>query len=59
MSALDAYQQGDDISCTLTNSIRQPKIRVHKTVVSLVDANDRFTTQIRTGGMSEIGRAHV
>jgi len=43
---------GDDISCTLTNSIKQPTIRVHKTVSSLVDANDRFTTQVRTGGVS-------
>ncbi|MCB1659158.1 MAG: hypothetical protein KDI39_13115, partial [Pseudomonadales bacterium] len=47
-----AAQAGDDISCTLSNSIRQPQIRVHKTVVSLVDANDRFVTQIRTGGVS-------
>ncbi|MCB1657470.1 MAG: hypothetical protein KDI39_04520 [Pseudomonadales bacterium] len=45
-------QAGDDISCTLTNSVRQPKLRLNKTVVSLLDVNDRFTTQIRTGGMS-------
>ena len=45
-------QAGDDISCILTNSIRQPKIKLHKTVLSLVDVNDRFTTQIRTGGIS-------
>ncbi|RZU35410.1 hypothetical protein EV700_3363, partial [Fluviicoccus keumensis] len=45
-------QLADDISCTLTNSVKQPVVRVHKTVTALVDANDRFTTQIRTGGVA-------
>ncbi|HEX5360737.1 MAG TPA: hypothetical protein VFW49_06595 [Fluviicoccus sp.] len=45
-------QLGDDITCTLTNAVRQPVVRVHKTVTALVDANDRFTTQLRTGGVS-------
>ena len=43
---------GDDISCTLTNSVKQPLVRVHKTVSSLVSVADRFTTQLRTGGVS-------
>lgn len=42
---------GDDITCTLTNSIKQPLIRVHKSVLSLINASDRFTTHIRTGGV--------
>lgn len=47
-----SLQAGDNISCTLSNNVRQPKLRVHKQVVSLVDANDRFTTELRTGGVS-------
>ncbi|PTQ89995.1 hypothetical protein [Agitococcus lubricus] len=43
---------GDDISCTLSNRIKQPVIRVNKVVSSLVNASDRFTTQVRTGGVS-------
>ncbi|MDO8330044.1 MAG: hypothetical protein Q7T36_06195 [Fluviicoccus sp.] len=45
-------QLADDISCTLTNTVKQPLVRVHKTVTALVDVNDRFTTQVRTGGVA-------
>lgn len=42
----------DDLECTFTNT-PQPRIKVNKTVnVSLIDATDRFTSQIRTGGVS-------
>ncbi|MDO8416575.1 MAG: hypothetical protein Q7S87_10240, partial [Agitococcus sp.] len=49
-----AAQAGDDISCTLTNTVKLPKFRVHKTVSSLVDVDDRFTTEIRTGGVAGV-----
>jgi len=38
----------DVIECTLTNG--NPRLRINKAVTTLWDANDRFTTQIRTGG---------
>lgn len=41
-------QLDDVISCTLTNG--NPRLRINKTVSSVRNGTDRFTTQIRTGG---------